>query len=126
MDGNLSWLTLKNEDPNCNKGNFVIVIKKWQPLHFYINPPPPPPPPHTHTHNVTELQSNKKVATPRFLHQPPPTPLQGYFPFLAKFLVSPPTSDSIFARFYCPPLIRGWEGGFNYVYLIIIKLHYQK
>ena len=57
MDENLEWLTQNTEDPKSNKGNLnfpthvivnvielsvMKVTKKWQPHHFYINPPPPP------------------------------------------------------------------------------------
>ena len=58
LDENLAWLTQKTEDPKGIKGTLLPpphthtvnvielnykVIKKWQPLHFYINPPPPLP-----------------------------------------------------------------------------------
>ena len=55
----------------------------------------------------------KKVATPTFLHQPPP--FQGYLPFLAKFLVPPKLLN--FWK-VLPPFnkrYRGGGGGSNYV-----------
>ena len=50
MDENLAWLTRKTEDPKSNKGTLLFprtqlmwlnckVIEKWQPPHFYLNPP---------------------------------------------------------------------------------------
>ena len=84
--------------------------------------PLPPPPPHTHKHtvNATELQSNKKVAMPPFLHQPPP--------FSSKIFITPPPKLLKFWKVLLAPFNKGAEGGggFRYVYLIIIKLHYQK
>ena len=53
MDENLEWLTQNTEYPKSNERNLTF-----------------PP----HTVNVIELQSNKKVATPTFLHQPLPFP----------------------------------------------------
>ena len=53
------------------------------------------------------------MATPPFLHQPPP-PFQCYPPFLAKFLVTPQVTQ-FFEGPTPPPLIRG-RGGSNYVY----------
>ena len=56
MDENLDWLTQNTEDPESNKGNVTFP-----------------------THTV------KKVATPLFYINPPPTPpLQVYPSFLAK------------------------------------------
>ena len=54
----------------------------------------------------------KKVATPLFLHQPPP------FRFILPFLQNisnppPPSSDSIFGRSYLPPFKKG-GGDSNY------------
>ena len=66
LDQNLAWLTQKTKEPKSNKENFTFL---------------------SHTVNMIELQSNKKVATPRFLLQPPPPLLQVYPPFLAKNLV---------------------------------------
>ena len=99
MDGNLAWLTLKSEDPKCNKGNFA--------------PPPLPPPPHTHIHtqNVTESQSNKKVAAPPFLHQPPL--FRVISPVLATFLVPTPLpyKSLNFWKVLLPPFNKGAGGG---------------
>ena len=74
--------------------------------------------PPTHTVNATELQSNKKVAMPPFLHQPPP--------FSSKIFSTPPPKFLKFWKVLLPPFNNGAEGGFRYVYPIIIKLHYQK
>ena len=70
LDENLAWLTQKNEDLKSNNGNLTFT---------------------SHTVNVTELNIKiiKKVATPPFLHQPPP-PFQVYPPFLAKNFVPSP------------------------------------
>ena len=46
---NLAWLTQKTEESKCNKGNFT----------------------NAHRVNAIELYSNKKVATPPLLYQPP-------------------------------------------------------
>ena len=61
------------------------------------------PPTHTHTVNATELQSNKKVAMPPFLHQPPP--------FSSKIFSTPPPKFLKFWRVLLPPLIMGRRGG---------------
>ena len=93
LNENLAWLTQKAEDPKGIKGTFL-------------------PPPHTHTQSKcdwTLLWSNKKVATPPFLHQPPPLLFQVYPPFLAKNFVPPPKWPIFFEGHSPPSLIRGEE-----------------
>ena len=69
----------------------------------------------THTVNATELQqSNKKVAMPPFLHQPPP--------FSSKIFSTPPPKFLIL-----PPFNNGAEGGVhvclpNYYQITLSKI----
>ena len=64
-----------------------------------------PPPPYTHTHTVTatELQSNKKMAMPPFLHQHPP--------FSSKIFITPPPKLLKFWKVLLPPFNKGAERG---------------
>ena len=83
LDENLAWLTEKTEDPKSNKGNLNFLPQ---------------------TVNVIELNCKviKKVATPAFLHQPPP---------LSRKTFCTPPSDSIFGKSYPLPFNRGGGGG---------------
>ena len=90
MDKNLAWLTQKTEERKSNKGNFTFPKQRVY---------------------VTELQINKKVATPPFLNQ------ALFFSFLSKHLVpSPPKVTQFFFRTFLPkiPLIKGAKGCSNY------------
>ena len=86
------------------------------------------PPTHIHTQNVTELKSNKKVATPPFLHQPPP-PLQGYFPCSSKIFGTHPLpyKSLNFWKVLLPPFNKGTGGGVqlclpNYYQIALSKI----
>ena len=70
-------------------------------------------PPYTHTVNATELQSNKKVAMPPFLHQPPP--------FSSKIFSTPPPKFLKFWKVLLPPFNNGAEGGVQ----VCLPNHYQ-
>ena len=83
LDQNLAWLTQKTKEPKSNKENFTFL---------------------SHTVNMIELQSNKKVATPLFLLQPPP-PFTGLSPLSSKKSCTPQVTQ--FLEGLILPLIRG-------------------
>ena len=99
----------ENVDENFKWESCMANSKGWRSERYKGNLTPPP----THTQSKcdwTLLWSNKKVATPPFLHQPPPLLFQVYPPFLPKNFVPPPPPRKwpIFFEGHSPTsLIRG-------------------
>ena len=92
LDENLAWLTEKTEDPKSNKGNLNFLPQ---------------------TVNVIELNCKviKKVATPTFLHPPPP-PFSGLSPLSRKTFCTPSPQVTQFLEGPTPsPLIGVGVGG---------------